>query len=62
MDKKTLRAVTGWILNTNVDIDKIADHYGIRKDDKESLRKYAAKLREERNKQWEKEAQERRSR
>lgn len=52
MNEKVERAVRAWILNTNVDFDKIAEHYYIKGAEKKRLRILAKTLRERREKEW----------
>jgi len=47
--KELLRSAMKWAINTTVDADKIAAHFGL---NKAKFRKLAAKIREERDKVW----------
>jgi hypothetical protein len=57
MKKDLMQSAIKWVMNTMVDIDKIADHYGFRGEDRKKLIKVGTKLREERNKLWETKSQ-----
>jgi len=54
MNKDLLGRAKKWILNTNVDTDKIADFIGIDSSGKNALREIGKKIREKRDVKWEK--------